>query len=127
MLDPTRTEPIYIQMAQWLEDEILSGRLQEEDKLYSQNQLAELFQVNPATAGKALTHLMDKGIAYSKRGRGTFVQQGALKELRRERSGTMLDTLLEQLVEQAKLLELSKEDVLERFERQFDGRGERDD
>ncbi len=127
MLDPTRTEPIYIQMAQWLEDEILSGRLQEEDKLYSQNQLAELFQVNPATAGKALTHLMDNGIAYSKRGRGTFVQQGALKELRRERSGTMLDTLLEQLVEQAKLLELSKEDVIERFERQFDGRGERDD
>lgn len=58
------TAPIYIQIAEWIENEILAERLQEAGKVYSQYQLAELFNINPATAGKGLTILLENDIVY---------------------------------------------------------------
>lgn len=44
------TIPIYMQVAEWIENEILADRLLPEGKVYSQYQLAEIFNINPATA-----------------------------------------------------------------------------
>ena len=62
--------PIYVQLAQWLEDEILSGALPPDERIYSQYQLAELFGINPATAAKGLNILADEGLVYKRRGLG---------------------------------------------------------
>ena len=40
-----RTTPIYMQIAEWLENEILAERLLADGKVYSQYQLAELFNI----------------------------------------------------------------------------------
>lgn len=58
------TTPIYIQIAEWLQHEIIADRLQTDAKVYSQYQLAELFNINPATAGKGLTILLEEQLLY---------------------------------------------------------------
>lgn len=119
MLDATSTEPIYQQIANWLEDEILLGHLIEDAKVYSQYQLAELFQVNPATAGKAITLLLEQDLVYKKRGLGTFVKEGAQQQLKMNRKTTVIQSIIDDLVEQAKLLGLTEHDVQQAIQASF--------
>lgn len=67
ILNTDGTKPIYIQIADWLEVEIINEQFQADDKVYSQYQLAEMFNINPATAAKGLSRLVDEGILYKKR------------------------------------------------------------
>jgi GntR family transcriptional regulator len=66
-------KPIYVQISEWLENEILCGNIKENEKIYSQYQLAEMFNINPATAAKGINILADQGILYKKRGLGMFL------------------------------------------------------
>jgi len=66
ILDPDSVKPIYLQIAEWLEAEILSENLKDDERVYSQYQLADIFDVNPATAAKGLNLLADENIVYKK-------------------------------------------------------------
>jgi DNA-binding transcriptional regulator YhcF (GntR family) len=70
-------KPIYVQISEWLENEILCGNIKENEKIYSQYQLAEMFNINPATAAKGINILADQGILYKKRGLGMFLSTDA--------------------------------------------------
>lgn len=107
------TIPIYIQIAEWIENEILADRIQEDGKVYSQYQLAELFNINPATAGKGLTILLDNGILYKKRGLGMFVQEGAKELILAKRRDEKLSKLAKEIVQEAKRLFVSNEELLD--------------
>ena len=61
-----------MQIAEWLETEILGGVIECDQKVYSQYQLAEMFNINPATAAKGINLLADERILYKKRGLGMF-------------------------------------------------------
>ena len=119
MLDPMSTEPIYQQIANWLEKEILEKRLQPHDKIYSQYQLANIFQVNPATAGKAIALLVEKDLAYKKRGLGTFVQERAFDTLKAERLSSTLDEAIQEIVKEAQLLNITEEALIRRIKEAF--------
>ncbi|MDY0410293.1 GntR family transcriptional regulator [Paracerasibacillus soli] len=76
-LDVDSIKPIYIQIAEWIENKILEGTFQQDEKVFSQYQLAEKFNINPATAAKGLHMLSEEDILYTKRGLGKFVKEGA--------------------------------------------------
>ena len=67
-LNAVEGKPIYVQIAEWLEEEILRGHIKEHEKIYSQYQLAEMFNINPATAAKGINILADQGILYKNGG-----------------------------------------------------------
>ena len=106
------TTPIYMQIADWLEQEILADRLLPDGKVYSQYQLAEIFNVNPATAGKGLTILVEKELLYKKRGLGMFVVADAKQRIIATRKNETLIQLAKELVQEAKRLAVSDEDVI---------------
>ena len=106
------TTPIYMQIADWLEQEILADRLLPDGKVYSQYQLAEIFNINPATAGKGLTILVEKEILYKKRGLGMFVVADAKQRIIATRKNETLTQLAKELVQEAKRLGVSDEDVI---------------
>ncbi len=86
-------EPIYVQIADQIRQDIVEGNLLEEEQVMSTTQYATTFRINPATAAKAFTQLIDEGVLYQKRGLGTFVTTGAremLKAVRRERYFTQV-------------------------------------
>ncbi|PIC70603.1 GntR family transcriptional regulator [Sporosarcina sp. P16b] len=112
LLEMDGEKPIYIQIAEWLETEIIDGTLQADDKVYSQYQLADLFNINPATAGKGLTILLDAELIYKKRGLGTFVTADAREKLLTKRKGGRLSRLVQELLNEAALLGLEENQLI---------------
>ncbi len=78
MFEMDGAKPIYIQIAEWLENQILNGYFRPHDKVHSQYTLADMFNINPATAAKGLNVLYDEQILYNKRGLGKFVTDAAV-------------------------------------------------
>jgi GntR family transcriptional regulator len=105
------TKPIYIQISEWMENEILTGSFDSDQKVYSQYQLAEMFNINPATAAKGLTILAEEGILYKKRGLGMFVSSSAREMILSKRINQTLKRLVLEVVLEADRLNVSKEEL----------------
>lgn len=116
MLELNSAKPIYVQIAEWIEKEIIDGALVADEKVYSQYQLAELFNINPATAGKGLTLLLDEKIVYQRRGLGTFVSADAREKLLTRRKAETLRELIKNLLEEAALLDVDDNDLFTMIE-----------
>lgn len=104
--------PIYMQIAEWLQHEIIADRLQADQKVYSQYQLAELFNINPATAGKGLTILLEEQLLYKKRGLGMFVTIDAKERILLKRRNEILTKMAQEIVLEARRLLVSDEELL---------------
>ena len=70
-LDSSR--PIYLQIIERVQMDIITGRYQPGDKLPSVRDLAQEAAVNPNTMQKALSELERSGLIYSQRTSGRFV------------------------------------------------------
>ncbi|MBK3495925.1 GntR family transcriptional regulator [Viridibacillus sp. YIM B01967] len=112
-LNSDGTKPIYVQIAEWLENEIIADQLRTDDKVYSQYQLAELFNINPATAGKGLTLLLEEQIVYKKRGLGMFVTTEAKQMILVKRRNERLTTMVQEIVLEARRLMVSEDELIE--------------
>jgi DNA-binding transcriptional regulator YhcF (GntR family) len=107
------TKPIYLQISEWLENEILNGNFESDQKIYSQYQLAEMLNINPATAAKGLTILVDENILYKKRGLGMFVSSTAREMIVSKRKNQTLKRLVLDIVIEAERLNVSREELME--------------
>ncbi|HBP63648.1 MAG TPA: GntR family transcriptional regulator [Desulfosporosinus sp.] len=111
ILNTDSMKPIYVQIAEWLEGEILSENIKDEERIYSQYQLAEMFTINPATAAKGLNILADEAIVYKKRGLGMFVSPNAKQFILTRRKSQILGQMIKELVMEANRLEVSKSEL----------------
>lgn len=116
MFADTSLKPIFIQIADWVEDEIIRCNIKEGDQVPSTNQFAAQFQINPATAGKGINLLVEEGILYKKRGIGMFVTEGALQKIQTKRRERFVDEYIMVLLEEAKKLGIEKNDVVTMIE-----------
>ncbi|MCC5890756.1 MAG: GntR family transcriptional regulator [Alkalibacterium sp.] len=105
--------PIYLQISQFIENEVISNRLTAEDKVPSTNEFSKKLNVNPATAGKGLNALVDQGILYKKRGLGMFVTPEAKSIIIDKRRKQFEDKLLPDFLYEAKQLKISKEELIQ--------------
>jgi GntR family transcriptional regulator len=103
--------PIFLQIAEQLENSIIDGSLVEEEQVPSTNELAAFHRINPATALKGVSHLVDDGILYKRRGIGMFVSAGARAKLRNRRREQFGDQYLRPLLDEARKLGLTTEEV----------------
>lgn len=126
-LDNKSDVPIYRQIANYLEKQILNGHFQVDDKLYSQYQLADMFEINPATAAKGLTLLADEKIAYDKRGLGKFVSQDAKQIIIEKRKNEILNELLEKVVSEAVALNITEAELMTHFQEKYKAKRGMDD
>lgn len=106
-------KPIYVQVAEWLETEILAGSIGCGEKMYSQYQLADMFNINPATAAKGLSILTEEGILYKKRGLGMFVSQDARAGILSKRRNETLKRLVFELVVEAQRLDVQENELMD--------------
>ncbi len=101
--------PIFMQVAERLADEIVSGTMAEESQVPSINELAAFYKINPATALKGITRLVDAGVLYKRRGVGMFVADGARERLLAERRQEFAAEFVEPLVSHAVALGITYE------------------
>ena len=107
----TNDKAIYIQMADRLCDEILSGVYKDDDRIPSVREYAVLLEVNTNTAVKAYEQLAREEIIYNKRGLGYFVTPGARKQILKVRKQEFMKERLPELFRQMQLLDITLEDV----------------
>jgi DNA-binding transcriptional regulator YhcF (GntR family) len=101
-----------MQIAEWLETEIINETITSDEKIYSQYQLAEMFNINPATAAKGINILADENVLYKKRGLGMFVATDAREIILKKRKSTKLHDMVHELVKEARQLQVSKEELV---------------
>lgn len=75
------SRPIFVQIAEQIENDIIGGLMAEDAQVPSTNEFAAFYRINPATALKGVGLLVDGGILYKKRGIGMFVAEGARARL----------------------------------------------
>lgn len=119
-INPNSEKPIFIQIAEQLEDAIFTGIYPEESKVPSTNEIAALFNINPHTVLKGMNLLVDEAIIYKKRGLGMFVKEGAVKTIRQKRQSQFYDQYIASLLIEAKKLGLFKDQIIEFIERGYD-------
>ncbi|MDY3042239.1 GntR family transcriptional regulator [Streptococcus pluranimalium] len=105
--------PIYMQISQMIEDDILSGHFKVDDKVPSTNEFAKMMQVNPATAGKGLNDLVDQDILYKKRGMGMYVTAEARDLIIAKRQQAFSQQMLPAFLQEAKRLDISLDHLIE--------------
>jgi DNA-binding transcriptional regulator YhcF (GntR family) len=108
-------EPIYVQIAERIRHEVLSGALKEGDQVMSTTQYATTYRINPATAAKAFAQLVDEGVLYKKRGIGMFVSPSARAVLAEDRRERFFSDVVEPMIAQARMLGIPLTDVAERI------------
>lgn len=112
-------KPIFLQLAEQLEDGILSGAYPEGSQVPSITEYATIYKINPATALKGINLLVNAGLLYKKRGIGMFVSEGARETLRKQRSEDFYHNYIEKLVREAKGLGLTLEQLTDLVRRGF--------
>lgn len=112
-LDFNNEKSIYLQIAESMEDDIIRGTIEEETQIPSTNQLAVICKINPATAGKGINILVDRGIVYKRRGIGMFVASGAKKVIQETRKTNFYEKYIASLLDEAKNLGIGTEELIE--------------
>jgi GntR family transcriptional regulator len=112
LIDFSSEKPIYLQLAEAIEDNILKGVFQEETQVISTTEISVKYKINPATAGKGVNVLVDEGILYKKRGVGMFVSTGAKERILKKRRENFLQGFILPLMDEALKLGISKEEII---------------
>ncbi|MGE6258110.1 GntR family transcriptional regulator [Heyndrickxia sporothermodurans] len=115
LIDDSR--PIFVQIAERIEDDIIEGGLPEESQVPSTNQFASFYQINPATAAKGVNRLVDEGILYKKRGIGMFVSIGAREKLIEKRREQFFEQYVLNMIKEGKKLGMTIEQITEMVQR----------
>ena len=108
--------PIYIQIAEEMEDAILSGAFPQESQVPSTTEISATYRINLATVLKGMALLTDEGVLYKKRGLGMFVRAGAPEQIREKRRRMFYETYIVSLLEEAGKLGIDKEELIRLIE-----------
>ena len=115
--DPQK--PIFLCIAEWLEDAILADIYPEEGQIPSITEISVQYNINPATALKGINLLVETGLLYKKRGLGMFVSKGAREQLLTRRQQQFFNDYIEPLTTEAKNLEISLADLHTMIEKSY--------
>ena len=103
--------PIFLQIAEMIENDIVAGNLGEDSQVPSTNEFAAMYRINPATAAKGINLLVEDGILHKRRGIGMFVSSGARERLMEKRRARFSPDYLEPMVVEAASLGLTADEL----------------
>ena len=89
--------PIYLQVANSIKRDIVTGRLELGARLPSVRDLAVEYTINPNTVSRVYKELEMEGVCFTRRGMGTFVTEDPerVQQLKEEMAGTLIREFLE--------------------------------
>ena len=83
-LESDSAEPLYIQLAYIIREDIQNGKYNAEQRIPTEKELSEIYSVSRITIRSALEILVKEGLLMRRRGKGTFI---ASKKLYKSMSG----------------------------------------
>lgn len=108
----TQDKPIFLQVAEFIENQILDEFLLPGDQTPSTTEFQKIYEINPATARKGLNILVDEEIIYKKRGMGMYVADNAKEIILEKRQEEFFNAHIPQLIKELKRLNISPEKLI---------------
>jgi len=106
-------KPIFLQIKEQIEDSILSGTFNSDERVPSTNEFASFYKINPATAAKGINELVHEGILLKRRGVGMFVTGDARDILIQKRKQFFYENYLLPLKNEAVKLGIPMNEIME--------------
>ena len=119
------SQPIFQQIMEIIESDIITGVYKTDDLIISTTQISKVYSVNPTTAVKAISKLTDAGILYKKRGIGMCVAEGAKEKITTRRKDVFLNQTLGSIITEAKTLGISLDELMKEMKKK-EGAGSND-
>ncbi|HEY0001171.1 MAG TPA: GntR family transcriptional regulator [Actinoplanes sp.] len=104
--------PIYLQIADGIKNDVLSGALKEDEQVMSTNQYATFYRINPATAAKGFAQLVEEGVLYKKRGIGMFISPDARQRLRAARRERFFADVVDPMLAEAGRIGIGVDEII---------------
>ena len=101
------TQAIYLQIGDYVCEQMLLGRWKEGDRIPSVRELGVALEVNPNTVMRAYDFLQGRDIIFNKRGVGYFVSDDAGQKITQYRKKQFLEQDLPVVFKNMSLLEMS--------------------
>ncbi len=114
------TKPIYIQIADFVCDQIINLHWPCGDRIPSVRELGSRLEVNPNTIMRSFEWLAEHGIIYNRRGIGFFVCDEAIEVIRHERKEKLMMVDLRQIAISMLQLNASTEEITKQLEMHID-------
>lgn len=111
------TQAIYLQIADYVCDQVQLQHWPPEGKVPSVRELAVTLEVNPNTIMRSYEHLQQLGIIYTRRGLGYYVSEDALRKVIALRKEQFLQEELPQFFRKMFLLGVELDELKARFEK----------
>lgn len=111
--------PIYEQITKQIREQIIKGNIKEAEMLPSIRKLAQELQISVITSKKAYEELEKEGFITTVPGKGTFVAPQSI-ELLKEKKLKIIEEKLNEIIEESKILNISKEEIEEMLNLLYD-------
>ncbi len=114
-MDFRQNQPIYLQIAEYVCEQILLEKWKLGEKIISIRDIAVQMEVNPNTVQRAYDFLQQKEIITNKRGIGYFTEEDAMTRIRAFRKEQFLENELPTLFRNLYLLDISLDELKEPY------------
>lgn len=111
-------QPIYLQIKEIIEDQVMNGSIQTGERVPSTNELAKFYGINPATARQGMNELVQENILRKQRGVGMFVTDDAKEILMRKRRQLFYEDFVAPLLAEAEKLAIPKEQIMKMLKKE---------
>ncbi len=111
------TQAIYLQIVDWMCDNIVKKKWGSDERIPSVRELGVLLEVNPNTVMRAYECLQNQNIIYNKRGVGFFVSEDASLRVAERKRTEFIGQVLPEFFHRMKLLDIPLEVILAEFEK----------
>lgn len=111
------TQAIYLQIADYMCEQILLDKWKPEDRIPSVRELAVQLEVNPNTVMRTCEYLQQYEVIYNKRGIGYFVVVGASKKIKQLKKEQFMANELPQFFRNIYLLDLELDELKTHYEK----------
>ncbi len=106
---------IYLQVADFMTEQILTEAWPEQERIPSIRELAALVQVNPNTVMRSFAYLQDNDIISNRRGVGYFVNKHGKQTVQALKKGAFIDAKLPRIFHEAALLAVTPNELRELY------------
>ncbi|WP_026966533.1 GntR family transcriptional regulator [Algoriphagus terrigena] len=107
----SESKNIFLQIRDWIADQILQGKIVAGEKIPSVRELAMDMEVNRNTVMRSYSFMEEEGIIENKRGIGFFVAVDAKRNLLKKQKQTFLKDELPSILHRIEVLKLNSEDL----------------
>lgn len=114
-MDFKESKPIYLQIADRICNEILTGKYPENERIPSVREYAASLEVNANTVVRSYDYLQNNDVLFNKRGIGYFVSEGANDKILVIRRNLFMSSQLEDFFKEIDMLHISMNEIVELY------------